>query len=157
LPTYIIGGLSAIIALIVIGLLISVAVRGISSAAYERNLARTPTVTPTPTITLTPTITPTPTVTPTPTPDYSPTPTYTVTPTPVVVVQTLREVWARSDCYDNFRATGSIPAGTTLTLLPMAERRFDNFNRECVLVEYRSGDYAILGYVLMADVTTVAP
>lgn len=157
LPTYIIGGLSAIIALIVIGLLISVAVRGISSAAYERNLARTPTITPTPTITLTPTITPTPTVTPTPTPDYSPTPTYTVTPTPVVVVQTLREVWARSDCYDNFRATGSIPAGTTLTLLPMAERRFDNFNRECVLVEYRSGDYAILGYVLMADVTTVAP
>ena len=157
LPTYIIGGLSAIIALIVIGLLISVAVRGISNAAYERNLARTPTVTHTPTITLTPTITPTPTVTPTPTPDYSPTPTYTVTPTPVVVVQTLREVWARSDCYDNFRATGSIPAGTTLTLLPMTERRFDNFNRECVLVEYRSGDYAILGYVLMADVTTVAP
>lgn len=157
LPTYIIGGLSALIALIVIGLLISVAVRGISNAVYERNLARTPTVTSTPTITLTPTITPTPTVTPTPTPDYSPTPTYTVTPTPVVVVQTLREVWARSDCYDNFRATGSIPAGTTLTLLPMAERRFDNFNRECVLVEYRSGDYAILGYVLMADVTTVEP
>ena len=157
LPTYIIGGLSAIIALIVIGLLISVAVRGISNAAYERNLARTPTITPTPTITLTPTMTPTATITPTPTPDYSPTPTYTVTPTPVVVVQTLREVWARSDCYDNFRATGSIPAGTTLTLLPMAERRFDNFNRECVLVEYRSGDYAILGYVLMADVTTVAP
>ena len=149
LPTYIIGGLSAIIALIVIGLLISVAFRGISNAVYERNLARTPTITPTPTITLTPTITPTPTVTPTPTPDYSPTPTYTVTPTPVVVVQTLREVWARSDCYDNFRATGSIPAGTTLTLLPMAERRFDNFNRECVLVEYRSGDYAILGYVLI--------
>jgi len=157
LPTYIIGGLSAIIALIVIGLLISVAFRGISNAVYERNLARTPTITPTPTITLTPTITPTPTVTPTPTPDYSPTPTYTVTPTPVVMVQTLREVWARSDCYDNFRATGRIPAGTTLTLLPMAERRFDNFNRECVLVEYRSGDYAILGYILMADVTTVAP
>ena len=157
LPTYIIGGLSAIIALIVIGLLISVAFRGISNAVYERNLARTPTITSTPTITLTPTITPTPTVTPTPTPDYSPTPTYTVTPTPVVMVQTLREVWARSDCYDNFRATGRIPAGTTLTLLPMAERRFDNFNRECVLVEYRSGDYAILGYVLMADVTTVAP
>lgn len=157
LPTYIIGGLAAIIALIVLGLLISLAFRGISNAAYERNLARTPTITYTPTITLTPTITPTATITPTPTPDYSPTPTYTVTPTPIVVVLTLREVWARSDCYDNFRATGSIPAGMTLTLLPMAERRFDNFNRECVLVEYRSGDYAILGYVLMADVTTVAP
>ena len=157
LPTYVVGGLAALVALIVIGLLISVAVKGISNSVYERNLARTPTVTPTPTITLTPTITQTPTITPTPTPDYSPTPTYTVTPTPVVVVQTLREVWARSDCYDNYRATGSIPAGTTLTLLPMAERRFDTFNRECVLVEFRSGDYAILGYVLMADVTTVAP
>jgi tetratricopeptide (TPR) repeat protein len=157
LPTYIIGGLAAIVALILIGLLISVGFRGISNAVYERNLARTPTITATPTITLTPTITPTATITPTPTPDYSPTPTYTVTPTPIVVVQTLREVWARSDCYDNFRATGSIPAGMTLTLLPMAERRFDNFNRECVLVEYRSGDYAILGYVLMADVTTVTP
>jgi tetratricopeptide (TPR) repeat protein len=157
LPTYIIGGLAALIALIVIGLLISVAAKGISNAAYERNLARTPTITPTPTITLTPTITPTPTIAPTPTPDYSPTPTYTITPTPVVVVQTLREVWARSDCYDNFRATGRIPAGMTLTLLPMAERRFDTFNRECILVEYRSGDYAILGYVLMADVTTVEP
>jgi len=157
LPTYIIGGLAGIIALIVIGLLISLAFRGISNAVYERNLARTPTITPTPTITLTPTITSTPTITPTPTPDYSPTPTYTVTPTPVVVVQTLREVWARSDCYDNFRATGRIPVGTTLSLLPMAERRFDTFNRECILVEFRSGDFAIIGYVLMADVTTVAP
>lgn len=157
LPTYIVGGMAALIALVVIGLLISVAVKGVSNSIYERNLARTPTITPTPTITLTPTITSTPTITLTPTPDYSPTPTYTVTPTPVVFVQTIREVWARSDCYDNFRATGSIPAGMTLTLLPMAERRFDTFNRECVLVEYRSGDYAILGYVLMADVTTVNP
>lgn len=157
LPTYIIGGLAALIALIVIGLLISVAFRGISNAAYERNLARTPTMTPTPTITLTPTITPTATITPTPTPDYSPTPTYTVTPTPIVVVQTLREVWARSDCYDSFRSTGRIPVGTTLNLLPMAERRFDTFNRECILVEFRTGDFAIIGYVLMADVTTVTP
>ncbi len=157
LPTYIIGGLAALIALIVIGLLISVAFRGISNAAYERNLARTPTMTPTPTITLTPTIPPTATITPTPTPDYSPTPTYTVTPTPIVVVQTLREVWARSDCYDSFRSTGRIPVGTTLNLLPMAERRFDTFNRECILVEFRTGDFAIIGYVLMADVTTVTP
>lgn len=157
LPTYIIGGLTALVALIVIGLLISVAFRGISNAVYERNLARTPTITPTPTITLTPTITPTATITPTPTPDYSPTPTYTVTPTPIVVVQTLTEVWARSDCYDSFRSTGRIPVGTTLNLLPMAERRFDTFNRECILVEFRTGDFAIIGYVLMADVTTVAP
>ena len=157
MPTYVIGGLAALIGLIMIGLLISVAVRGISNSVYERNLARTPTITPTPTITLTPTITPTPTITLTPTPDYSPTPTNTVTPTPVIEVQTLREVWARSDCYESYRATGSIPAGITLTLLPMAEPRYDNFNRECVLVEYRRGDYTILGYVLRMDVTTVAP
>ncbi len=158
LPTYIIGGLAALVALIVIGLLISVAFRGISNAAYERNLARTPTVTPTPTITLTPTITPTATITPTPTPDYSPTPTYTVTPTPIVEVQTVRNVWARSGCYDDFNATGQqIPAGTILTRLPMSDRSFDPFNRECILVEFRSGDFAIIGYVLIADVTTVQP
>jgi len=158
LPTYIIGGLAVLVGLIVIGLLISVAFRGFSNAAYERNLARTPTITPTPTITLTPTITPTATITPTPTPDYSPTPTYTVTPTPIVEVQTVRNVWARSGCYDDFSATGQqIPVGTTLNLLPMAERRFDPFNRECILVEFRTGDFAIIGYVLMADVTTVQP
>lgn len=158
LPTYIIGGLAALIALIVIGLLISVAFRGISNAVDERNLARTPTITPTPTITLTPTITPTATITPTPTPDYSPTPTYTVTPTPIVEVQTVRNVWPRSGCYEDFNATGQqIPVGTILTKLPMSARSFDPFNRECILVEFRSGDFAIIGYVLIADVTTVAP
>ena len=158
LPTYIIGGLAALIALIVIGLLISVAFRGISNAVDARNLARTPTITPTPTITLTPTITPTATITPTPTPDYSPTPTYTVTPTPIVEVQTVRNVWPRSGCYEDFNATGQqIPVGTILTKLPMSARSFDPFNRECILVEFRSGDFAIIGYVLIADVTTVAP
>jgi len=157
LLTYIIGGLAALLALVVVGLLISAAARGISASVYERNLARTPTATYTATITLTPTVTQTPTITPTLTPDYSPTPTYTITPTPVVSVVTLREVWARSDCYDNFISTGRIPEGTSLTLLPMSERRFDTFNRECILVEFRSGDYAIIGYVLMADVTTVGP
>lgn len=154
LPTYLIGGAGLVLlaALIITGIVM--ASRAISAAAYERNLAKTPTVTPTATITLTPTITPTPTQTLTPTPDYSPTPTRTVTPTPIVNVVTLREVWARNDCYDNYNATGRIPAGTTLTLLPMAERRFDNFNRECVLVEFRGNGFAIIGYVLMMDITT---
>jgi hypothetical protein len=35
----------------------------------------------------------------------------------------------------------------------MVERRFDEFNRECVLVEFRGSDFSIIGYVLMADVT----
>lgn len=155
LPTYLIAALGALIIVTLLTIGITFAARGISNAAYERNLARTPTVTTTPTITLTPTVTQTATVTLTPTPDYSPTPTYTVTPTPIMLVQTIREVWARNDCYDNFAATGRIPVGTTLTLLPMAERKFDTFNRECLLVQFSSGDFAIIGYILMMDVTPV--
>jgi len=152
-PTYFVAGGGSIIIIILLGFLISFAARNISASIYARNLARTPTVTYTPTVTLTPTVTPTPTKTLTPTPDYSPTPTRTATPTPVVTVVTLRDVYARSDCYAGYKATGLIPQGTTLTLLPMAERRFDEFNRECVLVEFRGSDFAIIGYVLMADVT----
>ena len=152
-PTYFVAGGGSIIIIILLGFLISFAARNISASIYARNLARTPTVTYTPTVTLTPTVTPTPTKTLTPTPDYSPTPTRTATPTPVVMVVTLRDVYARSDCYAGYKSTGLIPQGTTLTLLPMAERRFDEFNRECVLVEFRGSDFAIIGYVLMADVT----
>jgi tetratricopeptide (TPR) repeat protein len=152
-PTYFVAGGGSIIIIILLGFLISFAARNISASIYARNLARTPTITYTPTVTLTPTVTPTPTKTLTPTPDYSPTPTRTATPTPVVMVVTLRDLYARSDCYAGYKATGLIPQGTTLTLLPMAERRFDEFNRECVLVEFRGSDFAIIGYVLMADVT----
>jgi len=152
-PTYFVAGGGSIIIIILLGFLISFAARNISASIYARNLARTPTVTYTPTVTLTPTVTPTPTKTLTPTPDYSPTPTRTATPTPIVTVVTLRDVYARSDCYAGYKSTGLIPQGTTLTLLPMAERRFDEFNRECVLVEFRGSDFAIIGYVLMADVT----
>ena len=152
-PTYFVAGGGSIIIIILLGFLISFAARNISASIYARNLARTPTVTYTPTVTLTPTVTPTPTKTLTPTPDYSPTPTRTATPTPIVTVVTLRDVYARSDCYAGYKSTGLIPQGTTLTLLPMAERRFDEFNRECVLVEFRGSDFAIIGYILMADVT----
>jgi len=155
LPTYLVGGLGTVIIIILLIIGVSLAFRGISNAVDARNLARTPTVTMTPTVTLTPTVTQTPTITLTPTPDYSPTPTNTITPTPIMLVETIREVWARNDCYDNFAATGRIPIGTTLTLLPMAERKFDTFNRECVLVQFSSGNFAIIGYVLMMDLTTV--
>ena len=155
LPTYLVGGFGLLVLLILLIMGINLGANAISNSILERNLARTPTATMTPTITLTPTITQTPTITLTATPNYSPTPTNTVTPTPIVAVQTIREVWARSDCYDNFASTGRIPVGTTLTLLPMAERRFDTFNRECLLVEFRTGNFAIIGYILMMDVTTV--
>ena len=150
--SYLVAVVGGLLAIIVLGLVISVATRSISSSIQARNLARTPTATYTPTVTLTPTITPTPTKTLTPTPDYSPTPTKTATPTPVIVVETIRQVYARNDCYEGYIATGRIPQGTLVTLLPMPERRFDNFNRECLLVEFRGNGFSIIGYVLLVDV-----
>lgn len=151
-PTYAVSIIGGIIVLALLFLLISVATRSISASIEKRNLALTPTVTYTPTITLTPTITPTPTKTLTPTPDYSPTPTRTLTPTPIVSVETIRQVYVRNDCYEGYTSTGRIPAGTTVTLLPMAERRFDDFNRECVLIEFRGNGFSIIGYILLIDV-----
>jgi hypothetical protein len=141
--------------LVLIIMAVSLTARQISDSAYERNLARTPTVTMTPTVTLTPTATLTPTITTTPTPDYSPTPTNTVTPTPVVFVRAVRDIWVRTGCYGSFSSPGRIREGMTVELVSMQERRFDEFNRECVLIEYSSGDYAIIGYVLIEDITPV--
>lgn len=108
----------------------------------------------TPTPTYTPTITSTPTSTPTttPTPTLTPTATLTFTPTPTAIVGLAqRDIWARSGCYEGFNATGRIPASGLLNFLP-AERRFDNFNRECVLIEYIGDSRSIIGWVLLADV-----
>lgn len=119
--------------------------------AYQ--LALTPTATLTPTVT--PTLTATPTSTFTPTPTLTPSPTPTMTPTPIVGI-TQRDVWARNGCYESFSAVGKIPAGGTLRFLP-SERRFDNFNRECLLVEYQREGGTVIGWVLLADVGTEPP
>jgi tetratricopeptide (TPR) repeat protein len=111
-------------------------------------LSLTPTVTPTATPTHTPTMTPTATSTPTVTPTITLTPTATPTST---VGFALRDVWARNGCYEGFSAIGRIPAGGLLNFLP-AERRFDAFNRECVLVEYQGEDKNIIGWILFADI-----
>ena len=111
-------------------------------------ISLTPTATPT--ATLTPTLTPTSTATFTPTITPTPTSTYTPTPTPFVGAA-LRDIWARSGCYEGFNAIGRIPAGGNLRFLP-DDRRFDTFNRECVLVEYQGDDRSIIGWVLIADV-----
>ena len=108
----------------------------------------TPTPTNTATTTPTPSSTPTLTTTPTLTPTATKTPTPTSTPTVGVA---LRDVWARSSCYEGFNAVGRIPAGGTLDFL-QAERRFDQFNRECVLVEYQSESKNIIGWVLLIDI-----
>lgn len=112
-------------------------------------------------ISLTPTATPTPTatgtMTPTATHTATHTPTATLTPMPSLTPTPLngfaqRDLFARSDCYEGFSAAGRIPAGSLLRFLP-AERRFDSFSRECVLVEYRKLDGgALIGWVLLADV-----
>jgi tetratricopeptide (TPR) repeat protein len=109
----------------------------------------TPTVTPTPTFTYTPTFTPT--LTPTVTPTWTP----TMTPTPMLVLAQ-RDVWARNGCYENFTAIGRIPTGARLRLLP-SERRFDDLNRECLLVEYQRQGGAVIGWILTADVGISLP
>jgi hypothetical protein len=150
IPFYLSLFIGALLALGLIVLVLFVSIRGISRAVEARNLAKTPTITPTYTITLSPTITLTPTQTLTPTPDWTATYTPTFTPTAIIEAQTIRTVFARNSCYEGL-ANGQIPAGSIVTLLSMQERKFDSFNRECVLVEYRSGDYAAIGYVLLLD------
>jgi hypothetical protein len=113
------------------------------------------TPTPTPTATSTPTVTLTPTMTPTPTATVTPTGTPEPTATPIAGVAQ-RDIWARTGCYENFTAVGRIPAGGDLRFLP-SERRFDNFNRECLLVEYQRESGAVIGWVLIADVGTGPP
>jgi len=115
--------------------------------AYQISL--TPTTTPTPTATATATLTPT--ITPTATATMTPTPTITPTPTPSAGV-TLRQVWARSGCYEAYNAVSRIPEGSLVRFLP-DERRFDDFNRECVLVEYVGPDKSVIGWILFADLT----
>jgi len=148
--TSVIGGL---IALGIIILLLWFSIRSIGAAVEKRRLAMTPTATPTPTQTMTPTNTLTPTLTPTITPNYTLTPQPTFTPTPIKIGLTARTLWARNGCYEAYRANGSIEGGSEVTLLPMDSRAFDVLNRECVLVEYRSGTSAIIGYILLADLT----
>lgn len=127
--------------------------RSIASGIRERRLALTPTATPTATITLTPTITSTPTMTPTITPLPTETPFYTPTSEPITTGTIGRNLFARNGCYESFRATGRLPEGAVVTIIPQTERSFDEFNRECVLIEYRADDTNVIGYVLMIDLT----
>lgn len=148
--TSVIGGL---IALGIIIVLLWFSIRSIGAAVEKRRLAMTPTATPTPTQTMTPTNTLTPTLTPTITPNYTLTPQPTFTPTPIKIGLTARTLWARNGCYEAYTANGRIEGGSEVTLLPMDSRAFDVLNRECVLVEYRTGTSAIIGYILLADLT----
>ncbi len=127
--------------------------RGVTGLVRQRQLALTPSPTATGTITPTATITPTSTVTPTATPERSPTPVYSPTATPVITGTVLRTLFAREGCYESYRAVGRIPEEAVVSLIAIPNRVFDNLNRECVLVEYRTEDRAIIGYVPLVDMS----
>ena len=150
-PITLYGG-GAIIAIIIL-IALWFGGRGIAGLVRQRQLALTPSPTATGTITPTPTITPTATVTPTATPERSPTPIYSPTATPVVTGTVLRTLFAREGCYESYRAVGRIPEGGVVTLIAIPNRVFDNLNRECVLVEYRTEDRTIIGYVPLVDMS----
>jgi tetratricopeptide (TPR) repeat protein len=117
--------------------------------AYQ--LARTPSPTSTATITPTSTLTATSTATGT----WTPTPTATFTPTPTPIFGfARRDIWARNGCYEEFTATGRIPTGGQVNFLT-SERRFDQFSRECALVEYNEFGRSIIGWILLVDVSPV--
>jgi tetratricopeptide (TPR) repeat protein len=141
--------------LVLVGILILAGLGTWGKSKYQAYLlAQTPTLTSTATSTAT--LTPLPTQTPTLTPTLLPTLTPTMTPTPIVAF-TQREVYARNGCYEKFTAIGKIPSGERVRFLP-AERRFDEFNRECVLVEYLTDNGgAITGWVLTLDVGVELP
>jgi tetratricopeptide (TPR) repeat protein len=141
--------------LVVVGILILMGLVALANNRYQAYLlAQTPTVTPTPTFTAT--FTPTASHTPTITPTSPPTSTPTLSPTPIVAF-TQRQVYARNGCYEQFTAIGRIPAGAQVRFLP-AGRRFDEFSRECVLVEYLTETGAgIAGWLLTLDVGVTLP
>jgi tetratricopeptide (TPR) repeat protein len=141
--------------IVIIGIIILFGLGSWGKNKYQAYLlAQTPTLTPTATATAT--LTPTPTETPTQTPTPLPTETPTLTATPINAF-TQREVYARNGCYEKFTAVGRIPAAAQIRFLP-AERRFDEFNRECVLVEYLTPDGgAIAGWVLTMDLGITPP
>lgn len=153
LPFYATSVIGGLLALGIVIVLLGYSIRSIGAAVEQRRLALTPTATATPTQTMTPTNTLTPTLTPTITPNYTLTPQPTFTPTPIKIGLTARTLWARNGCYESFTANGRIEGGSEVTLLPMDSRAFDVLNRECVLVEYRTGTSAIIGYILLADLT----
>ncbi len=129
--------------LIILGLVILFGVN--KTHAYLLSLTPTATVTPT----LTSTGTPLP-ATATNTPRPSLTPTLTATP---LAGKVSRDVYVRNGCYETYKAIGKIPAGSTVRFLP-AERRYDNINRECLLVEFTAPDQTTLvGWILIADIT----
>ncbi len=145
-------GIKAGVALLGVILLIILVAIGLNRfQAYQISL--TPTITPTITLTPTVTLTPTPTTTLTPTVTLTPEPSNTPPP---ISSFAQRDIWARSGCYEGFSAVGRVLSGGVVRFLP-SERRFDDFNRECALVEYQRQIGDVIGWVLLADLGANPP
>jgi len=89
---------------------------------------------------------------PPPPPPHRPPP-FTPTATPINGFA-LRDIWARNGCYESFTATGRIPLGGEVVFLT-TERRFDQFNRECALVEHNAFGRSIIGWILLMDLSPI--
>jgi len=132
-----------LVGVIIIGLLLWLGANQVRAYVISLTPTVTPTNTPTPTATRTPT--PPPTSTPTPRPTEPP----TITPTPLTGT-TARIVWVRNGCYETFDAISRIPEGAIVRFMPV-ERRWDNFNRECVFIEYVGETRTVNGWILLMD------
>ena len=142
-----IGG--GLIGLVLFGLLVA----WVNGRVHSYVLSLTPTATVTPTVTATPTSTPTRTPVPTSTMTPSPVPSATIPPTLTatpIYGEVARQIWARNGCYESYTAIGQLPKDGVVRFLP-SERRFDNFGRECVLVEYQGPTSSTIGWILIAD------
>jgi tetratricopeptide (TPR) repeat protein len=132
-----------VVGLVIVGLLLWLGVSQVRAYVFSLTPTATPTVTATPTASRTPT--PLPTDTPTPRPSQSP----TVTPTPLTG-ETARVIWVRNGCYETFDAITRIPEGAIVRFMPV-ERRWDNFNRECVFIEFVGETRTVNGWILLMD------
>jgi tetratricopeptide (TPR) repeat protein len=139
----------ALAGVILVVILINLGINRYRAYIFSLTPTATPTVTTTPTTTITPTATTT--LTPTITPTLEP----SLTPLPLSSIAQ-RDIWARSGCYEGFSAVGRVRSGGVVRFLP-SDRRFDDFNRECVLVEYQRESGDVIGWVLLMDLGSGPP
>lgn len=134
---------AVLLGLVIIGLVLWLGANQVRAYVISLTPTATPTYTSTPMPTRTPTLLPTSTSTP------APSATPTITPTPLTG-STARIVWVRNGCYETYDAISRIPEGAIVRFMPV-ERRWDNFNRECVFIEYVGETRTVNGWILLAD------
>jgi hypothetical protein len=66
---------------------------------------------------------------------------------------TMREVYMREDCYDEYKAVSLIPEGSILTVLNLGDVRYDRFHNECMFVQFRGAGFTKTGYLLKKDLS----